>query len=93
MAVSAQREPYQPDERRPRSWAAGILAGRDSIERVPEHLVGMVSFYLRDPVQQWADVVCCGSNREERAATLATAPEGFRSLVRAEVVRRFEAKK
>lgn len=82
-----------PDERRPRQWLDGILAGSDRLDAVPEHLLGFVREYLLLAVSRHADVVERGVNLQQRIALLRAVPVGVREEVKKEVNRRLQDKR
>lgn len=82
-----------PDERRPRQWLDGILAGADRLEAVPAHLTGFVREHLALAVARHAARVAGGINRAQRNDLLASVPPGIFTEVKQEVIRRFQDKR
>lgn len=84
---------WAPDERRPRQWLYGILAGTDRLETVPGHLLGFIDEHVRLAVSRHSDAVMRGTNLAQRIELLRAVPAGIRGQVKDEVNRRLQDKR
>lgn len=84
---------WAPDERRPRQWLDGILAGVDRLESAPEHLRDFIREHLLLAVSRHSDRVMTRINLAQRTELLRVVPAGIRKEVKQEVNRRLQDKR